>query len=192
MACPSTKGERADIDGDGRPELVYHSWVKGRAQVGVCFSDGRNASRPGLGQAETMIVLHEDEVDHDVILFGATGIRETVYRLAIWKADQLRIVRDARTNQPLEARVGLDPQTGIAWAMGWDCDRIKAPGTGGEVHGTFVQVKVKKEGGGLKWSSRGYNWRNTDLATNDSSREGFVEKIDPLVFAAQLVEDCAP
>lgn len=190
--CRGHDGQAADIDGDGETEIVYHAWSKGRAQLGVCFTDGRTDALPGLGQAETMMVLHEDVVERDVILFGATGMTEGIYRLAIWKAGRLTVVHDARTNRPLEALAGLDPETGIAWAWGWNCDRIRALGTGSEVHGTLVQVRVQSVRGGLKWGGRGYVWRNTKLATSDSARRGVMAGRDPLVAANNLVKDCRP
>jgi hypothetical protein len=190
--CRGHDGQAADIDGDGETEIVYHAWSKGRAQVGVCFTDGRNDALPGLGQAETMIVLYEDVAERDVILFGATGMTEGIYRMAIWKAGRLTVVRDARTSRPLEAHAGLDAETGIAWAWGWNCDRIKAIGTGSEVHGTLVQVRVQRVRGGLKWGGRGYVWRNTDLATSDSFRRGVMGEGDPLDAANHLVKDCQP
>ncbi len=189
--CHGNEGDTADVDGDGRGDLVYHAWVKGRARVGVCLGDGRSDAIPGVGQAETMMVLREDAVDRDVILFGATGMTENAHRLALWRSGRLVVVHDARTNQPLEARAGIDYQTGISWAWGWDC-RINVPGSGADVHGALVQVRVKREHGELRWGARGYDWRNTRLATSGSSSRGSVENGDPLEFANRLIGDCRP
>ncbi len=190
--CPSQDGAFADVDGDGVDEFVYHSWVNGAARVGVCFRDGKNDSIAGIGQAESLMVLHEEVVDRDVLLFGATGMRESVHRLAIWKTGRLRLVVSALTNRPLEARAGVDAQSEIAWAWGWNCDRIEAPGAGSEVHGTFVQVRVERSDGRLLWRAHGYNWRNTRVATSDSSRRGSIESGDPLVIANRMIDGCSP
>src|SRR5680860_1287608 len=43
--CSRREPVVADVDGDGRKDQVFHSWVKGQALVGVCTAAGEKDSR---------------------------------------------------------------------------------------------------------------------------------------------------
>ena len=185
--CRGEDARRADVDGDGEDELVYHAWVKGSAQVGVCFDDGRFSGLHGLGQAESFIVLPDPVTGRDILAFGATAMTETVHRFAMWHKNRLIGVfdRDARGG-PLAALTGTDLESGVGTAWVWNCD------VAGELNGTLVQVEVRSVDGGLRWSGTGYDFTRGRFAREVSSAGGVLEGGDPEEAARKLTEKCAP
>jgi hypothetical protein len=83
----------ADIDGDGRTDLVYHDFVRGNAELGVCTAAGSRLNSPGIGQSELLEVIALPTDGRHVILFGTTSVSAQFYDVAAIIRDRLTKVR---------------------------------------------------------------------------------------------------
>jgi hypothetical protein len=69
---------RADVDGDGREDLVLHHLVAGRPTVEVCVSGDGLRTAPGYGRANLFFVVDVDGDGASEVLAGEdTGMAQT-------------------------------------------------------------------------------------------------------------------
>jgi hypothetical protein len=90
--CTNKQTVRADVDGDGLSDLVFHDWIKGAAVLGVCTGDGQIDTRPGAGQAELLRIIDVQPDGRDEVLFGSTSVSARYFQVAVFRRGKLRRV----------------------------------------------------------------------------------------------------
>jgi hypothetical protein len=99
----------ADLDGDGRADLVYHDFVRGKAELGVCTAAGSRLTIRGIGQSELLQVIALPAEGRHAILFGATSVSAQFYEVAVIVHDRLTKVRVRLPDgAPLKLTNGLE------------------------------------------------------------------------------------
>ncbi len=123
----------ADLDGDGLADLVYHDYVRGNPELGVCTAAGSRLTIRGIGQSELLEVIALPTDGRHVILFGATSISAQFYEVAVVVHDRLTKVR-LPDGAPLTLSNGLElgrverSGGGGVWLRG---ERHRRPGGSG-------------------------------------------------------------
>jgi hypothetical protein len=105
--CDGHLSLAADLDGDGRADLVYHDFVRGKAELGVCTAAGSQLTIPGIGQSELLEVIALPAEGRNAILFGATSVSAQFYEVAVIVHDRLTRVR-LPDGAPLKLTNGLE------------------------------------------------------------------------------------
>ena len=82
LECDGHLSLAADLDGDGRTDLVYHDFVRGNPELGVCTAAGSHLTIPGIGQSELLEVIALPADGRHVVLFGATSVSAQFYEVA--------------------------------------------------------------------------------------------------------------
>ena len=91
--CDGHLSLAADLDGDGRADLVYHDFVRGKPELGVCTAADSRLTIPGIGQSELLEVIALSAHGRHAILFGATSISAQFYEVAVIVHDRLTKVQ---------------------------------------------------------------------------------------------------
>lgn len=174
----------ADVDGDGREDQVFHSWVKGQALVGVCTAAGKKDSRPGLGMSELLQIIDFDGDGRDEIFFGSTGITIGSYEVTRFLRGRLRLVRGPLGGEPMVVRQGAE-FTNRMVGRAFGCEDIDEDGTA-----NLVQVTTRFQGQDVRWKRTWYSVRgaSAERVGHDGGSEPRGEgesRIDVLMRAAR-------
>jgi hypothetical protein len=181
--CDSSVAIRADIDGDGRLDRAYHTYINDLdgARLGVCTAAGQVDEIDGAGQAEGEFKALEIEQDgRSELAYGATTVGESLVALAVFAADHLHTVMTTDDNELILAAGWKDEKTGTAWG----CDK----GRGGQRD--LVQVVVHQHGATAEWSRdtfrlSGLTATHTGVTRGSGPKQGY-----PQEQAASLVQAC--
>lgn len=181
-ACRGDDVLRADVDGDGEDDAVYHRSPTGQPVLGVCTSSGPQDEIDGAGMAQILKAVDVQGDGRDEVFFGATTVSEGLMSIAVFDDGELTAVRTME-GDTLILRSG-QPGPDSATAVG--CEDLDGDGVG-----DVVQVEVTSDSKTGEWNSTGY--RLTDaLAEEVASDAGTVEALSESRHetAQQLTEPC--
>ena len=189
--CRGHEALPAEIDGDDRPDLVFHSFVDGEATVGVCTGRGSYSAIPGLGQAETLRVVDVQNDGIDEIQFGSNTVAMNYFRFAVWVGERLKVVA-LPNGSAFQVHQGAPfPEEATYTFYRTSCERTQLPF--GDLYGDVVEVTVVRSQPTLGWHGIGYSVRR-DLASPVSEKGGEVPRRGRSIsdFGEELFGHCAP
>ena len=189
--CRGHEALQAEVDGDDRPDLVFHSIVDGEARVGVCTGRGSFSSIAGLGQAEMLDVVDVQGDGIDEILFGSTTVAMEYLRFAVWVDDRLKVV-SLSNGSAFQVHQGAPfPEEATYTFYRTSCERTRLPF--GDLYGDVVEVTVVRSEPTLGWHGIGYSVKS-DLASpvSEKSREVPQKGRSISEFGEELFANCAP
>lgn len=189
--CRGNEALKAEIDGDGRPDFVFHSLVDGEATVGACTGRGSFSSIPGLGQAETLQVVDVQGDGEDEILFGSTAVAMQYFRFAVWIDDRLKVVALPNTSAFQVHQGAPFPEEATYTFFRTSCERTQLPY--GDLYGDVVEVTVVRSEPTFGWNGTGYSVKG-DRASPVSEKSGEVPRRGRSIseFGDELFGNCAP
>jgi hypothetical protein len=151
-ACDGHVSLEADLDGDRRPDLVYHDFVRGEAELGVCTAAGPRQTIPGLGQSELLEIVDVQGDGRDEAFFGATSASAQFLEVAVISNDRLQVVR-LPDGAPLQLTSGLElgEPTGVR-ASAFGCEDVDGDGAR-----DLVLVTMIRRGQEFVWRRRAFS-----------------------------------
>lgn len=97
-ACRGLGGVKANLDLDGRPDRVAHTFISphgdiATARLFVCLGDGRLLTRTGIGMSEELEVIDIDGDGQAEIYYGANSVCQSGGNIAVVRDGRLRLLR---------------------------------------------------------------------------------------------------
>jgi hypothetical protein len=153
--CRGRDALQADVDGDGRTDLVFHTTYHGAVRVGVCTATGAFDTLPGLGMGETLYIEDVQDDGRDEILFGSTSALMEYIRFATWEGDRVKPVL-LPDGKPLLVHFGAAfPEEQPFTFYRTSCERTRLP----YVQGDVVEVTTVREDRVFRWHATEYSVR---------------------------------
>ena len=189
--CRGHEALPAQIDGDDRRDLVFHSFVDGVAKVGVCTGRGSYSSIAGLGQAETLAVVDVQNDGMDEIQFGSNTVAMNYYRFAVWVNGRLKVV-SLSNGSAFQVHQGSPfPEEATYTFYRTSCEKTQLPF--GDLFGDVVEVTVVRSEPTLGWHGIGYSVKGDRASpVSEKSREVPQRGRSIAEFGDEIFANCAP
>jgi hypothetical protein len=190
--CERRDTVRADVDGDGAADRVFHAWIRDRAVLGVCTAAGDTDRMRGVGQAELLQIVDVEGDAADEIFYGGTTAAAQLFSVAVFSQGDLRRVLTPGSD-PFVLVDGADPGTLTTTTPAGGA--VGCPDLDDDGAAVIVQVTVTARGRrNLQWSLAGYEIQGGIAATvteANGSRRNDPAKPDPreVVQVAQTLTD---
>jgi hypothetical protein len=152
--CSRRYAQPADVDGDGRKDLVYHVVIGYHAVLGVCTASGREDRTQGVGMAEVLNIIDVEPDGRDEIFYGGTTVSSAGGYVAVFVNGALHRVRLAG-GPPLVWEDGLGPvflvHNNRPAGAAYGCEDTNHDG-----RDELVDVIVQRDRGAFRWVKRAY------------------------------------
>jgi hypothetical protein len=152
-ACAEHDPVTAELDGDGRPDLVSHAWVDDHAVLAMCTASGTVETTDGRGQTEVLQVIDVEPDGRAEVLFGSTTMSAAITSIAVLRNEQIVVLAPPGTPyfDLQDGALELDDAGTPTATAAFGCEDVV-----GDSRRELIQVVATYSATGVRWSKEAY------------------------------------